>query len=228
MLEIFILIPTSFFIGLLGSGHCLGMCGGLMSAFTIAIPKDEKKTITLLITYNIGRISSYTFMGVLFGIIGLTASYTPINNYLRIISGILMILLGLYISKIWNGLNYIEKIGNYIWKPIQPLSKKLLPVNTKFKAFVLGLLWSLIPCGLIYSTLAWAVAQGSIIKSSLIMFFFGLGTFPILIVTSLSTRHSLQFLNKKSFYTISGCIIILFGIYTIPGFHQDALLQILH
>jgi sulfite exporter TauE/SafE len=221
MLELLPLLFSAVVLGLLGGGHCLGMCGGLMGALTMAIPVEQRgRRLQLLLAYNLGRIFSYTCAGLLLGLGGWALANSPAAMLLRIVAGLLLICMGLYLAGWWSGLTRIEALGRGLWRHIQPLASRLLPVTSLPRALLLGALWGWLPCGLVYSTLLWAASQGSAIDSALLMFAFGLGTLPVLIASGLAAQSLNQLLRQRSVRMAGGLLVIVFGLWTLPGPHQ--------
>jgi len=214
--------PLSFFtallLGLLGSAHCLGMCGGISSAVAMGIDRKNQSPVLLLLGFNAGRIASYALAGAFLGSIGWLISSPEATLFLRSLAGVILILMGLYVAQIWKVLTYLEKQGNRIWRHIQPLSRKLLPVRTPLQALALGALWGWLPCGLVYSTLIWSVgaANSDWKTSALLMACFGLGTVPAMFATGLLASQVQALLKNRKAQTIAGLLIMLFGLYTIP------------
>ncbi len=222
---------TAFILGLLGSGHCMGMCGGLMSALSIgSVGNTINKTqhLLILVGYNIGRLISYTIMGLLMGALGwfLAGFSRDISIALRIFAGLMLIMMGFYLAGWWLGLTILERGVHKIWRHIQPIASSLLPVTSPLKASIVGLCWGWLPCGLVYSTLVWAAASHSIIDSALLMFCFGLGTLPALLLTGIMAKQIQWFLQKKLVRTTVGILVIIFGLWTIPGPHQMWLMSL--
>ncbi len=215
-------IASAFILGLLGSAHCFSMCGGIITALSSATDQQTIKiskslNISKSLAYQIGRISSYTLIGLLAGLIGLELSQLSDKPILPIISAILLILMGFYMTRWWMALTYLEKAGSLLWKKINPLSKRLLPVNSLPKATLLGMLWGWLPCGLVYSALGYALATASPIKSALYMLFFGLGTLPATLSLGLASLKLKQLITSKAFQIVCGLILIGFGIYILQG-----------
>ncbi|WDE07373.1 sulfite exporter TauE/SafE family protein [Thalassomonas viridans] len=235
---------SAFVIGILGAGHCVMMCGGITTMLTSALPANQtrqkpavpepvevlpasaakqadplprpSKTL-LVLCYNIGRIASYSLIGA---IIGFTGSFAARNAGmplagLRLIAGVFLILLGLYMGQWLMWLNRIEALGKGLWQRISPLSKKVIPVDTPAKALALGGLWGWLPCGLVYSTLTWSMASGSAISGAGIMLFFGLGTLPALVTMSFGQIKIKYLLTHKVFRKIMALLVILYGIYSL-------------
>ncbi|MFO6422167.1 sulfite exporter TauE/SafE family protein [Motilimonas sp. KMU-193] len=211
---------AAFFIGLLGAGHCLGMCGGVASAMTFSVdPKAGKSQqwLTLLL-YNLGRCLSYVFAGAL--IAGGAAALSQLFDVkqalilLRLLAAIMMLLLALYISRLWLGLQSIEKAGQHIWRRIQPIAQFFLPLKHPFYALPLGMVWGWLPCGLVYSSLSWAAVSGSAVNGGLIMAGFALGTLPAMATIGLLS-HSIGRVIQSNWFRYSGsALLALYAIHT--------------
>lgn len=225
MLELLPLLASALMLGLLGGGHCFGMCGGLMGALTLAIPPEQRsRRLQLLLAYNLGRILSYGSAGLLLGSAGWALSNSPLASGLRIAAALLLIAMGLYLAGWWSGLTRIEALGRGLWRHIQPLAQKLLPVTTLPRALLLGALWGWLPCGLVYSTLLWAASQGSPGQAGLLMLAFGLGTWPALLLSGLAAERLGHFLRRRGVRLTGGLLVIAFGLWTLPGPHQHWLM----
>ncbi|OYT94926.1 MAG: cytochrome biogenesis protein [Pseudomonas sp. PGPPP3] len=215
------LLISALILGLLGGGHCLGMCGGLMGALTLAIPPEQRgRRLQLLLAYNLGRILSYASAGLLFGLAGWAVASSPAAMLLRIVAGLLLISMGLYLGGWWSGLTRIEALGRGLWRHIQPVASRLLPVSSLPRALLLGALWGWLPCGLVYSTLLWAASQGDALDSGLLMLAFGLGTWPVLLATGMAAERLTALLRRRGVRMAGGLLVILFGLWTLPGPHQ--------
>ena len=232
-------IFSAFLIGLVGSGHCIVMCGGITTMLTSALPTANKysqqipineqqispkanKTV-LVFCYNIGRIASYSFIGALVGFTGSIAAKNigiPLAG-MRMFSAIFIILLGLYLGQWLMWLNRIEALGKKLWQTISPLAKKAIPVDSPTKALTLGAVWGWLPCGLVYSTLTWALASGEAVTGASIMFFFGLGTLPALLTLSIGFNSIKNNLVKPKFRKTMALILIPLGIYSFLVAYQQ-------
>jgi sulfite exporter TauE/SafE len=225
VLELAPLLLSALILGVLGGGHCLGMCGGLMGALTLAIPPEQRaRRLQLLLAYNLGRICSYALAGLLLGLAGWALASSPAALALRVVAGLLMIVMGLYLAGWWSGLTRIEALGRGLWRFIQPLTRRFMPVTSLPRALVLGGLWGWLPCGLVYSTLLWAASQGNALHSAALMFTFGLGTLPVLIATGLAAERLTALLRRQGIRMAGGVLVILFGLWTLPGPHQHWLM----
>lgn len=225
MLELAPLLVSALILGLLGGGHCLGMCGGLMGALTLAIPPEQRaRRLRLLLAYNLGRILSYTLAGLLIGLAGWAVASSPAAMVLRVIAALLLIAMGLYLAGWWSGLTRIEGLGRYLWRYLQPIASRLMPVSSLPRALLLGAIWGWLPCGLVYSTLLWTASQGSALDSALLMLAFGLGTWPVLLATGMAAERLTALLRKRGVRMAGGLLVILFGLWTLPGPHQHWLM----
>ena len=164
---------TAFLLGFLGSVHCMGMCGGIVGA--LSLNTDKQNLWPIQLSYHLGRITTYGLLGLIAGIIGLwlASSHDTAGLVLRGISGLLLILMGIYIFGATQSLSWLEKLGGKLWQKIQPLGKGLFPVRHAKHGVLLGLIWGFLPCGLVYSTLGWALVSASPMKSATLMMAFG-------------------------------------------------------
>ncbi|MFK3721904.1 sulfite exporter TauE/SafE family protein [Pseudomonas fulva] len=225
MLPLLPLLGSALVLGLLGGGHCMGMCGGLMGALTLAIPPAQRgRRLRLLVAYNVGRVLSYTVAGLMLGMAGWAVANSPAVFVLRIMAALLLIAMGLYLAGWWSGLTRIEAMGRGLWRHIQPVASRLLPVSSLPRALLLGALWGWLPCGLVYSTLLWAASQGDALYSAGLMAAFGLGTWPVLLATGLAAERVNRLLRRRSVRVAGGMLVVLFGVWTLPGPHQHWLM----
>lgn len=204
-------------IGLMGSTHCAAMCGGITAAISLGVEEQHKNRWSILLGFQLGRVLSYTVIALLLGSI---ASYAateirPLSITLRIIAGGLLIAMGLYVASWWQGVTVLEKIGVPLWRRIQPLTRSLLPVKTLPGALALGGLWGWLPCGLVYSTLAWAISAGDTGQAAARMMFFGLGTLPTMFAMGLAADRVRHWLQDRTTRRIAGVLLILFGCWTL-------------
>ena len=223
-------------IGLLGGVHCVGMCGGIVSAFSVA---SSRRPFPVAVTngsgavaqapvlsdalrvaaYNTGRVSSYAIAGAIAGGVAEGARTLSFVSSLQIggywLANLMLVALGLYLMDVWRGLARLENAGQLVWRRVQPLMKYLLPVDSSAKAFALGGLWGWVPCGMVYSVLLTAMMTGSASSGAMVMLAFGAGTLPVLLTMGmLGTR--LQTLTRKRWVRVfSGCIIVAFGLLGI-------------
>lgn len=221
----FVSMASAFFLGLLSSAHCVGMCGGIMGALSMAVPAEAKaKRWMILVSYNLARIFSYALIGILLGRFAQELMQWGGQVVLRWIAGLLLIAMGLYLANWWRGLTYLENAGRYLWAYLQPLGKKIMPVNSVPKAFALGAIWGWLPCGLVYSALAYAMTQAHAINAALVMLAFGLGTLPTVLLSGVFAQTLASWLQARQVRWTFSVAIILFGLWTLfgTGMHSHA------
>lgn len=208
---------SALLLGLLGAGHCLGMCGGFAAALAYAIPSEKfARRFALLLAYNLGRIGSYALLGALVAA-GQNALFDTGFPLARTIAGLLLIATGLYQAGWWMGITALERGGQKIWRYIQPISQKLLPVYTLPKALLLGAFWGWLPCGLVYSVLALAATQASAGHGALTMAAFGAGTLPAVFAGGLAASWVRKWLARRWFKMGLALCFMVFGVWTIAS-----------
>jgi sulfite exporter TauE/SafE len=189
------------------------MCGGISAA----LAATTQKPIALLL-YSIGRLMSYTLLGGMIG--GAVATSVDVSgwnqglNTLRIVAGVLMVLLGLYIAGWYKGISVIEKAGRGIWRLLSPLAQKLMPLRNSAYALPLGMIWGWLPCGLVYSMLSWAAMSGSALGGAQTMLAFGLGTLPAMLSLAFFAQHVHKVTSAIWVRKTGGILLIALGLYT--------------
>src|SRR5690606_30210685 len=161
--------------------HCFGMCGGITAALAFFIGPSHKKN-WILLAYNLGRIFSYAVIAFVAGVLGqlffnLTGAATVVP-VLRTIAAVMVVLMRVYVAGWWNILVRLEKVGAKVWAVIQPFGQRFMPINSISSGFVVGIVWGWLPCGLVYSALAYALTFAEPTVSFVMMLAFGLGTLP--------------------------------------------------
>lgn len=209
---------AAFSLGFLSSAHCVGMCGGIMGALTMAVPPEAKaRRLRLVLCYNLGRIGSYTLMGAGLGALAGALHLAGLGFILRLLAALLLIAMGLYLADWWRGLTWLERGGRHLWAYLQPLGKALMPVTSAPKALALGGLWGWLPCGLVYTALAYSATQANPLLSGAVMLAFGLGTLPAVMATGLAARQVAALLQRRGVRRGFALLIIAFGLWTLLG-----------
>ena len=209
---------TAMIIGLFGSTHCIGMCGGIVGALSTQTRRQSDLAwVAYLITYNAGRILSYTVAGMLVGLAGAQATNFSASTALpigRLTAALFMIALGLYLADWWRAIGALEKAGLHIWRYIEPMGRRFLPAQTPLHVFGLGLVWGWLPCGLVYSALALSMTSVSPQQGALTMLGFGLGTLPMLLAMGNAVESLRKLARHSAIRQGAGLCIMLFGLYT--------------
>ena len=210
----------AFSLGLFSTVHCLGMCGGIITALSLGLPDEIKQNRTrfaiLVCAYNLGRVCSYTVAGALAGIFGHTILGLMHNNtghyLLRILAGLILILLGLHIGGWITAIKRIEGAGMRLWQVIRPIGAYFLPVDSMPKALLMGCIWGWLPCGMVYSVLLWSATSADPLGATLCMLGFGLGTLPGMISAGLLSNSLQRLFARADIKKAFAIIIICFGI----------------
>jgi len=212
-------LTAAFLVGLLGGTHCIGMCGGIVGALSSGLSLDvqssRRRLIAAQLAYNSGRISSYTVAGVLLGLFGQQLGETGVLEGFpvgRIVAGVIMILFGIYLAGWWHSLLFLERAGARLWKHIEPLGRRFVPVRGTGQAYLLGLVWGWLPCGMVYAVLALALASGSASRGGAIMLAFGLGTLPVMITMGLAFNTLKRLVQDPRIRLVAGLLVILMGV----------------
>lgn len=210
---------AAFLVGLLGGVHCLGMCGGIVSALTFSLPAAQRNhpasLLPMLLAYNSGRIGGYMLAGALVG--GLGAAFLSLGSlenfryFLQVFAALFMIALGLYLAGIWAGVAKVENAGRVLWRRIEPLGRRFMPVDSPAKALPLGFIWGWLPCGLVYSVLIWTLSAGSVARGALLMLAFGLGTLPNLLLMGAAAAKLAKFTRNQTVKRAAGLLVVALG-----------------
>ena len=210
---------TIFIVAFLGSiGHCIGMCGGFILAYSNAKmdenwSKAHQSTAHFL--YNIGRVTSYIILGALFGLIG-SAFIVTLTTWgiLLIFVGILMVLMGLSLMGKLKFLTALEvNISKY--KIYGTLYRKLIQSKSLPSFYALGILNGFIPCGLVYIFGTFALASGSVTSGMLVMAIFGIATVPILFVFGFIASIIQKSSFRKTALSIASILVIGYGVFSL-------------
>ncbi len=221
---------TSFFVallmGLFSAFHCLGMCGSIIGSLTLSLKREIRENKRLLLpfvaSYNAGRVLSYSMAGMLAGfaenVLSMPLGEGHGHRILQILSAIVMLGAGLHIGGWFPRFAYIEKFGNVVWRRIEPSGRRLVPVETLPRAFVFGMVWGWLPCGLVYTALALAATTGDVFRSTFTMLAFGLGTMPAVMGVGIMTSWMVKLSNMKRFRELTGIVLIFLALMaTFPG-----------
>ena len=217
-----ITLLTLFLLGFFGGGHCVGMCGGLSSAFALQLPPGLNRA-GLIVLLNLGRISSYAFIGLLVGAIGqigISLDQTRwLQNGLYLSANLLLLFLGLYLAGISSLATRIESIGRPVWKRLNPLLNRLLPIQSVPACFGVGMLWGWRPCGLVYSASLYALGSGNALEGGLYMLAFALGTLPNLLAMGLFAAQLKNFLQRKTVRLAAGLLVAAWALWRLVSFY---------
>lgn len=214
-IDLIIILTTAF----LGSvGHCIGMCGGIVVAYSST--KIDQRTSYLEQTsahlaYNFGRVTTYTILGAAFGFVGQVVAFTPTTKgVLFLITGMLMILAGLSLIGNLKFLNSAEwSVSKYAW--YQNSFRALMSNKSYLSFYLLGLLNGIIPCGLVYSFAIFAASTADPLAGALVMATFGLATIPALFFLGFLTKILQKGSLRGTMMKLASLLVILYGVITL-------------
>lgn len=201
------------FVG--GFGHCIGMCGGIVLAFSGKLANNNASKGRLAgfhLLYNLGRISTYVLLGAFVGALG---SMFSLNGTLRgtlfLITGVLMVLAGLSLFGKLKFLTLLEhSVQNSKW--YQTRFQNALSLQSPLSLYLLGILNGLLPCGFVYAFLFIAASSASVFRGALVMLVFGIATIvPLLIFGLLANTILYKPLVRKFAMNLAAIAIIIFG-----------------
>ena len=205
-----------FFIGLLGSMHCIGMCGGFVAMYSLKKPAT-KPTLPYHILYNLGRITTYSLLGGILGSVGSFFAYIGehrgIPGAVLLIAGSFMVLMGLNIAGVLGKRGFFEETGITGTSAFRQTLHRILTLESVWSAFLLGLLLGFLPCGLLYPIFMNAAASGGFISGMLIMVIFGIGTVPAMMSFGLLMTRLRPHI-KQALYRAAAVLIVLLGVQT--------------
>lgn len=213
---------TVFFMGLAGSVHCVGMCGGIATLLGSQIKTGDKQTVKLFsfhLLYNVGRLFSYIIAGALIAILGgwisIAGESFNLPDISRFLIGLLTLMFAAYLLGWTVFLLPMEKLGRLLWVFIEPIAQKFLPVRTPAQAFILGMLWGWLPCGMVYVALSWSATAAEPLEGGLLMAAFGLGTMPAMMGLGVAGTYFNKMLRNTFIKKSAGILVLAYGLYLI-------------
>ena len=208
-------LMTALFAGLLGSGHCFGMCGGI----AVGLGHLSKQGFMSALVFNLGRLLSYACLGALsawlLAYVGGSLNVPQWGMILRLLTALMILLIGLQFLFGWQFLGFIERAGAHVWKKILPLAVKASTLPGGMGRLLLGLCWGLLPCGLVYSVLLTSSASGDAISGAAVMLAFGVGTLPSMLGMSMAAPALSRVLADKWTRKLMGFALVMLAILSV-------------
>jgi uncharacterized protein len=215
-------LSAAFIAGVAGSAHCFAMCGSLASAVGMRAHSrgvSFSGTFANALSYHLGRLSGYSVAGAICGVLGMSLQavldIARIGSWLRIASGVLLLLIALRMLSPWNPLRWLETSGAKFWRRLQPMTRKIGALNGHTHAVALGFLWGWLPCGLVYSMLLFAALSGDALRGGVILLAFGLGTLPTMLTSTVLASHVQRLLRNRWPRVASGVLLLVLGAWMI-------------
>jgi sulfite exporter TauE/SafE len=227
-------VLAAFIAGLLGGVHCVGMCGGIAGALGGAAQRAPAirlvpvatlnspargQTLRRLLAFNAGRIGSYAVAGGVAGMLGSVVTLAGPVEVGRaaafIAAQTMLVLLGLYIAG-WSAFfPRLEAAGSRVWRTIEPLRRRVMPVDSAAKAVAAGAVWGWVPCGLVYGMLPLALTGGSALNGALILIAFGAGTLPWLLAAGSLGSRLVRFRQSRAVRGVMGSLLIMLAVTSV-------------
>ena len=230
------LVASAFLMGLFGGVHCVSMCGGVVGVLCSAAPRcptamaaggrSRLAQAPYWLAYNLGRIASYTLLGCLFATLGtLSTGLFPLDAVrfgLRTVAALCMLAVGFHLAGLPSVVKGLESLGAPLWRRLAPVAKRFLPLRTPWHALVLGGLWGLMPCGLLYGALALSASAPSPALGAGTMAAFGLGTLPVMLTMSALAQGAARWLARAWVKRAFGVVFLAFGCWSTAGLAKQA------
>jgi len=221
-------LAAAFIAGVAGSVHCVAMCGGLAGALGMRarrIGRAPQLAFLHAAGSQAGRIISYSIAGLICGAAGsvLTAllDLARVAVLVRIMAGLLLIAIALRILLGWRLLGTVERWGARLWAKLAPLARNTQSANLS-SSILLGMIWGWLPCGLVYSMLAFAALTGSALQGAATMLLFGLGTLPAMLGGSIFSGQFWRVSMARRMNAAAGTLLLAFGLITVIAPLQHA------
>ena len=207
-------------MGLFGSVHCVAMCGPIAGALALSLPVECRHNplplAGYLIALSLGRILSYGLVGGLGGLLGSVLAQHPaapfLHEILRGLAALVVILTGLYLTGWFPHLRQMDRLGAPIWRRLEPLQRRLLPVRSGRQAVLYGMLWGWLPCGLVYYAVLLTLAAENPLQGALMMSLFGLGTLPAILGLGSFVGWIAGLARRPAWRAAAGLLLSLIGL----------------
>ena len=203
---------TAFLLGFLGSFHCLGMCGPIALAISA---KDKNRYLKNKLTYNLGRTITYSILGGLIGLVGFSIALAGIQQWVSISMGVLIVIMAFFYKRSERIVAQSGLFGT-VGRLRQLLGKYLKKGGTS-AFFATGLLNGFLPCGMVYLALIASLAMQSIAYGAAYMFFFGIGTIPMLLSVMVSQHIVTASLRNKITKTLPYFAMFIGILFIVRG-----------
>ncbi len=206
---------TALMIGLIGSLHCIGMCGPIAITLPLGHKSRWRRTFGIL-TYNAGRIFTYGILGALFGLLGQGIEMVGLQQWASILIGVIMILSVIFPALFRGKIKFERFLFGFTGKQIS-IFRKLFAISTLQSLFLIGLLNGLLPCGLVYVAVAGALDTNNIFNGIVFMLIFGFGTLPVMLTIPLIGNIIGTGIRKRFKYLLLTIVVILGVLFILRG-----------
>ena len=206
-------LTTAFLAGLLGSGHCFGMCGGIAAGLGAM---SKGRGVVPALQFNLARLVSYAALGLIAAtVLGGVSNLVPIGRWLRILTAVMILLIGLRFLFDFRGIEFIERGGAGLWKKIMPFAMKAGGRQDALGRLLLGACWGFIPCGLVYTVLMTAASTANPVSGAVTMLAFGAGTLPSMLGLTVAAPALSAFLEDRTVRRLIGFALVILAVWTL-------------
>lgn len=218
-----LVIFLGFSLGLFSTLHCLGMCGAIVSALSCSIPRavaaSPLRRNGYIMLYNVGRITTYATLGIIAGLGGglVSDAFDPghWHKLAAVAAGLSLVLAGIYLGGWVSAVRQIDLAGRGLWRYIEPVGRRMLPIRSPATALGAGLVWGWLPCGLVYYALLTAAPMADPLAAAVFMTAFGLGTVPGMQATGAISGLLVRATRHPQVRAGAAVVIILIGALAI-------------
>lgn len=212
-------LGAAFLAGLLGSGHCVAMCGGIATGFSAM---QSRGGWGAALQANAGRVAGYVVAGLAAGVIGGTLVALARNDTVILVSrmavGLVLLIIALRLLDIRGRIaRFAATPGMSVWQRLQPLARRIGPANTPLRRVMLGMLWGWLPCGLSTTLLLAAWLQGNAVHGAITMAAFGLGTLPVMLPLTWSGQRFGRVLQRPVLRRTAAVFVAGAGVVTMAA-----------
>lgn len=200
-------LSTAFLAGLLGSGHCFGMCGGIAAGLG-ALSRGQ--AIVPALQFNLARLGSYAVLGLIAAsVLGSASGLVPLGRWLRLLTAVMIFMIGLRFLFNFRGLEALERGGAGLWRRVMPFALRAGQRQDWLGRVILGGCWGLLPCGLVYTVLLTAASTGKAAGGALTMLAFGAGTLPAMLGLTTAAPALAAFLEDRTVRRVVGFALLV-------------------
>jgi len=206
-------LTTAFLAGLLGSGHCFGMCGGIAAGLGAM---SRGRAVVPALQFNLARLLSYAVLGLIAAtVLSGVSNLVPIGRWLRLLTAVMILMIGLKFLFNFRGIEFIERGGAGLWKKIMPFAMKAGNRQDGPGRMLLGFCWGFIPCGLVYTVLMTAASTANPASGAVTMLAFGAGTLPAMLGLTAAAPALTLFLEDRMVRRLIGFALIVLAVWTL-------------
>ena len=206
-------LSTAFLAGLLGSGHCFGMCGGIAAGLGAM---SRGRAFMPALQFNLARLVSYAVLGLAAAsVLGGVSGLMPWARWLRLLTALMIMMIGLKFLFNFRGIEFIERGGAGLWKKILPFALKAGNRQDWIGRLLLGFCWGFVPCGLVYTVLMTAASTANPVSGAVTMLAFGAGTLPAMLGLTAAAPALATFLEDRTVRRVIGFALVVLAVWTV-------------